>query len=164
VDRLVFPERVTFRLLASNREPIRVPGVLLGVHMFAMRKNDFFLQPFPTDNDGAVAITKRLLLAEASAHYDSGLMDYAPIEESKPIVEVRALNMVEIAKAIDSRSRVWTSLLKGEAERWSSIEELIDTYKRATNQKVSVSPVRISWNAHCEEYDCALPAQIAEEF
>lgn len=36
------------------------------------------------DDDGVVTIIKRDLLAEAAAHYDSGLMDYDRVENCQP--------------------------------------------------------------------------------
>jgi hypothetical protein len=160
MGNLIFPEKVKVRLVGPNKEPIRVPGVLIVVHLFALRKNDFYLQPFKTDANGEANIQKQELLAEAAAHYDSGLMDYEAIEESRPLVEVRSMSAAEIRSALSSRSRVWTSLLKGESERWSSIQELVDSYRQAANERVSVTPVRVSWHLACKEYDCPLSARL----
>ena len=162
MKNLIFPETVTVRLVGPNKEPIRVPGVLIVVHVFASRKNDFFLQPFKTDANGEANITRKELLAEAAAHYDSGLMDYESIEESQALVEVRSMGLTEIERAVSSRSRVWTRLLKGECERWSSIEQLIDVYRQAANGRVSITPVRVSWQLTCKEYDCPLPARLTQ--
>ena len=159
LESLIFPERVTVRLVGPNKEPIRVLGVLIVVHVFASRKNDFFLQPFTTDANGEAQITKGELLAEADAHYDSGLMDYEAIGESGPVVEVRAMSLTEIERAVSSRSGVWTRLLKGGCERWSSIEQLIDVYRQAANKRVSITPVRVSWHLRCKEYDYPLPTR-----
>ena len=65
--------------LVSGHKPLRVANVLFFVHAFANRKNDFMLGPLATDAE-VVSIMKRDLLAEAAAHYDSGLMDYEVIE------------------------------------------------------------------------------------
>ena len=157
---MVFPENITLRLLDSKQDPLRIAGVLLGVRIFAERKNDFFLQPFVTDNDGAVVVSKRELMAEVAAHYDSGLMDYMAVEGAKSVVEVCAVSVAEIRVAIDSRSKVWTRLLAGERERWSSIEQLVETYRRATNANVSIVAVRKEWNGHILEDECALPTQL----
>jgi hypothetical protein len=160
LETLILPKRVTIRLVGANKEPVRISDVLIVVHVFASRKNDFFLQPFRTDANGEASITKRELLAEAAAHYDSGLMDYEAIEESRPLVEIRPMSLTEIGSAISSRSRVWTTLLKGECKRWSSIEQLIDVYRRAANERVSITPVRASWHLTCKDYDCPLPTSL----
>jgi hypothetical protein len=157
---VVFPENITLRLQDSKQGPLRIAGVLLGIRIFAERKNDFFLQPFVTDNDGIVVVSKRELMAEVAAHYDSGLMDYMAVEGAKSVVEVCAVSVAEIQSAIVSRSKIWTSLLAGERERWSSIDELIETYRRATNAKVSIVVVRKEWNGHTLEDECALSAQL----
>jgi len=160
LNGLIFPEEITLRLEDVSHQPVQVPDVLLGIRIFAMRKNDFFLQPFVTDGDGVAIVKKRDLLAEVAAHYDSGLMDYVEVESSQPTVEIRAITEAEIAKIIHARTHVWKSLLRGEADRWSSIEQLIEVYRRAANAKLSISSLRKDWGVRAAHCNYALVTQI----
>jgi hypothetical protein len=75
---LILPETVTLRLVDPAHNPLHLANVLFVVHAFANYKNDFDLAPFASNVAGVVRISRQELLAEAQAHYDSGLMDYAP--------------------------------------------------------------------------------------
>ena len=103
---LLIPDKVVLRIVDSGHKPLRVVNVLFFVHTFANRKNDFMLGPFATDADGVVTIMKRDLLAEASAHYDSGLMDYDVIENCQPIAEIAAMEPRAIEEALEARTNV----------------------------------------------------------
>jgi hypothetical protein len=98
---LLIPDKVVLRLVDSDHVPIRVANVQFIVHAFATRKNDFNLGPFATGAEGVVTMLKRDLLAEASAHYDSGLMDYDVIENCQPVVEIAAME----PKAIEQNAK-----------------------------------------------------------
>jgi len=104
--------------------------------------------------------SKRDLLAEVTAHYDSGLMDYAKVEDAQPTVEIRAVTETEIARIIHSRTHVWTNLLGGEVDRWSSIEQLVEIYRRAANARLSINPMRKDWSVCAAHCDYALETQI----
>jgi hypothetical protein len=155
---LLIPEKVVLRLVDSEHKALRVANVLFFVHTFANRKNDFMLGPFATDAEGVVTIVKRDLLAEAAAHYDSGLMDYEVIESCKPIVEIAAMEPQAIEKALVARTNVWKTLLRGESERWTSIEELRNLYRTAANNRISVQPIRVRWDESTNEFEYAITA------
>jgi hypothetical protein len=110
-------KKVVLRLIDSEHAPLRVANVLFIVHTFANRKNDFKLGPFATDAEGVVTIVKRDLLAEASAHYDSGLMDYNVIEDCQPVVEIAAMESQAIEQALVARTNVWKTLSHGSQQR-----------------------------------------------
>jgi len=103
---LVLPERVRLRLTDVSGRSVALADVLLRIHAFARRKNDFDLQPFPTDSEGVAVISRDQLRAEVSATYDSGLMDYCGIEECYPAVEISVLTVDEIQRAIHARTTV----------------------------------------------------------
>jgi hypothetical protein len=109
---LLIPQKVVLRLVDSTGIPVRVANVLFRVHAFANRKNDFSLGPFATDVEGVATITKRDMLAEATAHYDSGLMDYDRIENCQPVVEIAAMGPSDIDKALRARTSVWKRCCK----------------------------------------------------
>jgi hypothetical protein len=130
-------------------------NVLLRVHLFARRKNDFTLQPFVSDGEGLVTIPKNDLEAEITAHYDSGLMDYYRASDCLPSVEIRVLSTDEISKAIEAR-KIWNELLAGERHRWTSIEQLLALYEKANNRNLLLgqsSVIRADWQQ--EGADCS---------
>ena len=157
---LLIPQKVVLRLVDSAGKPVRIANVLFRVHTFANRKNDFRLGPFATDADGVATITTRDILAEAAAHYDSGLMDYDRIENCQPFVEIEAMEPSDIDKALKARTSVWKTLLRGETERWTSIEELRDVYRNAANRCISVQPFRVRWDDSETEVEYAVPTVV----
>ena len=159
MDSLRIPDKVVLRLVDSGSNPLRVANVLFFVHAFAKRKNDFTLGPFVTNEEGVATITKRDLLAEATAHYDFGLMDYDAVENCQPFVEIKALEAMEIQKALDARTRTWNRLLRGESERWANIEDLRNLYRTAANNRISAQPARVRWDG--TESECEYLVQAA---
>ncbi len=148
---LILPDQVTIQLIDSDNCPVRIPNVLFRITAFARRKNDFQLQPFATDSEGLVSITKKELEAEATAHYDSGVMDYGHISACSPIVEIRMLTNEDIKRAVEAR-KIWANLLAGERDRWKSLEELLTLYSNANNDRLrpslphESSSLCVSWN------------------
>jgi len=149
---LVLPDKVALQLCDSHENQVRIANVLFRVHAFARHKNDFNLGPYPSDGNGIVTILKRDLEAEASAHYDAGLMDHVNILDCFPEVEVSAFTHEEILKAIEARTKVWTKLLHGERERWRSIDELLGLYRSASKNCVRVRSFRAVWDGTLHEY------------
>jgi hypothetical protein len=128
---LHLPQRVTARLETVSGEPFRRADVLFGVHAAAQLKNDYWLGPYPTDENGVARISRDDLLADIEATHDSGLMDYAGIGTCAPVVEIMIWTAEGIRKALTARRETWRSLLKGEDRRWKSLAELIGLYERA---------------------------------
>lgn len=159
-DNIVLPEKVVLRLVNSDGNPLRMRNVLFTVRAFAKHKNDFNLGPFATDEGGIVTITKSDLLAEAAAHYDSGLMDYQGVEYCKPDVTIAPMTADETEKALEARTSVWTMLLKGEGERWTSIDELRRVYREAANRFITAEPMNVRWDGKTPEYEYRLVAKI----
>jgi hypothetical protein len=154
---LVLPEKVVLRLVDPEGGAFLIRNVLFLVHTFARHKNDFELGPFVSDADGIVTITKRELLAEANATYDSGLMDYRAVEECHPLVEIHAMEPQQVEKALEARTNVWKRLLRGESERWTSIEELRTVYRTSANNRVSVQPLKSLWDGSQSEFEFVIP-------
>jgi hypothetical protein len=132
-------------------------NVILGVHLFASRKNDFYLGPYVSNADGIVVITKEDLYHDVEATYDSGLMDYVSVETCHTLVEIELKTADDIEKALHSREKVWTMLLKGETERWGTIKNLLKTYKTSANKNLDVSKefsrIRDDWDGRRDEYE-----------
>jgi hypothetical protein len=158
MERIVLPEEVILRLVDQEGHALRLRNVLFTVHVMATRKNNFSLGPFPSDENGIVSITKDDLLSEAAAHYDSGLMDYDRIENCQPVVKITMMSSQEIARALESRTRVWTMLLGGEPQRWGSIETLCNVYRTAANIAISAAPVAARWDGTSPQYEYAIVA------
>ncbi len=146
-ENLVLPDRITIQLVDSNGSPIRISDVLFRITAFARRKNDYCLQPFATDQEGAATITKRQLESEVAADQDTGVMDYAHISTCHPRVEIHLLTDEEIRRAIEGRN-IWKKLLMGERDRWESLEQLLTVYKNANNGRLlALGPnLRPIWN------------------
>jgi hypothetical protein len=153
MSRIVLPEKVILRLVDRQGHAICFRNVLFMVHVIATRKNNFTLGPFPSDENGIVTITKGDLLADAAAHYHSGLMDYDRIEDCQPDVKIATMSSQEVDRALESRTKVWTMLLGGEAQRWGSLEELRNVYRTAANNTVSAEPIAASWNGASSDYE-----------
>ncbi len=153
MEQIVLPEKIVLNLIDSGGKPFRLPNVLFAIEVFANQKNDFQLGPYVTDQDGRATIRKADLLADAAAHYDTGLMDYHSIEESKPGVSIFVMTQEAIGKALEARTTVWTRLLCGEAARWGSLENLRNAYRSATNHRISAMPVTVQWDGRSDTYE-----------
>jgi hypothetical protein len=130
---LILPESVTVRLKQSDGERIELANVILRIDTTPTAKNAIRLFPFATDRSGVARIAKAEMQAEVSATYDSGLMDYAPIESAEPSVVISICSNEEIQRAITARTTVWKSLLRGEKERWGRMENLLALFRSAAN-------------------------------
>jgi hypothetical protein len=153
------PKSVTVRLKNTDGTSLCLPNVILKIQTFASRKNDISLFPFATDKDGIAFITNDEMKAEVSATYDSGLMDYSSIESAHDMAEIHICTVSEIERAIQSRTKAWTSLLSGEEKRWKSISELIVLLKSATNRNLDIHDdigmrprIRDSWITPDSDY------------
>jgi len=143
---LIIPSIIQIQLVDLNGIDVPLGNVLLSIHIFAHRKNDFLLQPFVTDSGGRATITKEDIMSEVEAHYDSGLMDYVSVESAKPQVQISVTEPSQIQRSLKSRSTLWTTLLRGESRRWASIDELLDVYRNCTNDKVTRHSVTARWD------------------
>jgi hypothetical protein len=157
---LVLPERVRLKLTDTVGKPVALAEVLFRIHAFARRKNDFDLGPYPTNAEGVAVISRSELGAEVSAAYDSGLMDYCGINECDPTVEISVLTTDQIQRAIHVRTMVWRHLLKGEEQRWASINELVELYGRAANSQIWAEPLRAEWDGQRSEYEHSVVARV----
>jgi len=87
-------------------------------------------------------------------------MDYSRIDSNFSFVELRLYYQVEIDKLIESRTKAWKTLLKGETERWTSINQLVDTFKKSNNKFLllydSTRRIRADFDGTQTEYDFQL--------
>jgi len=151
---LVLPDRIAIQLVDSDTIPLKLPGVLFRIHLYARYKNDFNLQPFASDGNGLVTISKEDLESEVEANYDSGLMDHARVTDCFPSVEVRLLSVDDIDRAIEGR-KIWSFLLAGERRRWNSMDQLLNVYRNSSNGRLLLEhshPIRDDWATDGTEY------------
>ncbi len=153
---LVLPDEITIQLIDSNDQAVALENVLFTIKIFARHKNDFSLGSYVSDSTGRVIITNEDLRHEVSATYDSGCMDYAHVEDAFPMIEIQLDHPDDIERCIQSRTTSWKSLLKGETERFGSIEELIDIYRNSTNHTLNIwkgfSKIRDEWDGSKTKY------------
>lgn len=69
--------------------------------------------------------------AEIEATLDSGLMDYISHEECSPSVSIFLWSAERISRTLNSRTKAWKTLLRGEVRRWQSMSTLLDLLTRA---------------------------------
>jgi hypothetical protein len=153
-ENLILPNRVAIQLVDPDNLPIKMGRVLFRIRLSARRKNDFILQPFASDDDGLVKILRKELEANVEDVYDSDLMGHVSVSECVPSVEIRILSQDDIDRAIEAR-KIWTTLLVGERDRWTRIEQLLDVYKNANNRLLftdQLPSIRDDWNKVGAEY------------
>lgn len=160
MTKFILPDKITVKLIKPRKENFSVDNILLYIKTNARNKNDFYLGPFASDINGVITITKKDLDNEVTATYESGLMDYSSIENSFSFVELRLYDQNEIDKMIESRTKTWTTLLKGEIERWISINRLVDTLKQSNNKHLlldeSTKRIRAEFDGTQNEYEFQL--------
>ena len=160
MSKLILPDKIRVRLVKPRQLDLPVDNILLYIKTHASHKNDFELGPFVSDKDGIITISKSDLDNEVAATYDSGLMDYSSIDSNFSFVELRLYNQIEIDKLIESRTKAWKTLLKGETERWTSINHLVDTFKKSNNKLLllydSTRRIRADFDGTQKEYDFQL--------
>lgn len=160
MTKFILPDRITIKLVKPRQQDFSVDNILLYIKTNARHKNDFYLGPFVSNKNGVITITKNDLDNEVTATYELGLMDYSSIENSFSFVELRLYDQNEIDKMIESRTKAWTSLLKGEKERWTSINHLVDTLKKSNNKHLllydSTKRIRADFDGTQNEYEFQL--------
>jgi hypothetical protein len=83
-------------------------------------------------------------------------MDYVNVADCFSLVEMELLSESQIQQALECRLKVWTRLLKGEQERWGSIENLLQVYRTSSNKDLTVlkgvSRIRDEWDGKEQQY------------
>lgn len=151
---------VEVQLMDGFGKPFEISNVIITVHLFARRKNDFYLGPFVSDKSGKVKITQRELVNEIQATISTGIMDYSSAETCFPFIEIFVNPPEDIDRALNAREKHWNILLGGEKERWDSMEDLLNVYRHAKNKDVKISKelsrIRDEWDGERDEYHYSL--------
>ena len=130
---LQLPELTKIQLLDTTSSPLRLSGVIVFIKASARRKNNYSLGPYWSNSDGLIEIRKEDLLSEVDSTHDSGLMDYAGINQCYPNVRIEIQNKSDIERITHCRKTAWKNLLRGEKERFQSMEEMISVYESSPN-------------------------------
>lgn len=85
---LFIPEHIHIEFFDENGKPFKQSGILIGIKTYANHKNDINISPLLSDKNGHINIIKTQLLEKANDFISYGIMDYVPLEYSKPIVEL----------------------------------------------------------------------------
>ena len=154
---LILPDEVTIQLIDTQDQPMAMANVLFSIYLFARHKNDFHLGPYVSDSSGTVTIPLTDLRHDIAANHSSGCMDYAPVEKAFSLIEIRLDHPDDIDRIINARTTTsWTSLLNGEEERWGTMDNLIQTYRSASNRELRVmknfSRIRDEWDGSKKKY------------
>ena len=132
---------------APVAEPVRLGGAVFFLRLFATQKNDYHLGPFVSNDQGAVTIDREMCEHFVAAEHESGLMDYAGIDQCREEIEIRLLRPDEISRVANSRRTVWRTLLGGEGEVFGSMAALLAVYDQASNSSlITREPLTCVWN------------------
>lgn len=159
MSKIVLPKKIEIQLLHERMSDIKKKTVLVGLHIFAKSKNDFYLGPFHSNSDGKIIIYQKDLLASLKTTYSTGLMDYSDIHDSYPLIELTVYTKNDTKNIIKTRSKVWTNLLEGETESWDSINDLLLALKSSLNLRYNIiaKPIRDEWLGKKQSYKYDLP-------
>lgn len=142
---LKFPDKIKIRVMDGlARRTIRIPDIIVMVHIFAMRKNDYHLGPFFTNENGELEINKEILEISTEAELQTGLMDYRKVDECSPLVEISILSEGEITNLIKGRT-LW-GIIGREKKLYNTKEELLNRIKKCNNNLVLPNSLRVIWN------------------
>ena len=134
-ENLIFPKQLLIRV-GDAVTHAAIPGIVVGVKLFARKKNNYDLVATTAEN-GQAKIT--LVEAKGSTIRDQELflMDYAtPFEECKPEVEIKVLSAEEhqnLLRAIELFESYW-----------ADYPELVRHIKSARNAEYDPSKTRMT--------------------
>src|SRR3989338_1699200 len=140
-----FPNNNVIRIIDGiNLNSIKVDNILIYVHVFAIKKNDYYLGPYFTDNDGEIHLTNKILQISADAEMETGIMDYRDIKEASPLVEIKILSEEEIGRLKEGR-RLW-GIVGKEAKLYRSAKNLLANIDSNNNHQVLPTSMKVLWN------------------
>ena len=158
---LQLPSLVTVQLKTCHAMtfedlPYRGPTLAFTVRTYAREGDDYQLGPFFSDDD-ALRITASQLEASVRVHLDWGLMDYGPIDECFPFVEIRPLWGAEVRRIAKHRKK--HDLTENEALLWGTLGEYLKRLKICGNRNlieisgVSYDGIRDMWDGSRSTYE-----------
>jgi hypothetical protein len=145
MNMLRFPKKIKIKILEGNTQsPIKIENIIISIHFFALKKNDYYLGPFFSDINGEIEIDANILSISAEAELQTGLMDYLSVNKCSPLVEIHILSNEEIENLIKGRM-LW-GIIGRERELYKSKEELLDRIQKNGNRFVLPQSLRVNWD------------------
>jgi len=142
---LKFPKKIKIRILDGfTQSPIEIENIIISIHLFALKKNDYYLGPFFSDINGEIEIDDNILSISAEAELQTGLMDYLNVNECSPLVEIHILSNEEIKNLI--KGRLLWGIIGREREIYKSKEELLNRIQKNNNSFVLPQSLRVNWD------------------
>lgn len=152
---LNFPSKIKIKIVDGlNHNSIKIPSIIISIHLFAMKKNDYYLGPFFSDENGEIEIDKNTLEISAEAELGTGLMDYKDVHECSPLVEINILSQEEINNVMKGRT-LW-GIIGRENEIYNTKEDLLNRIRNNNNHLVNPRSFRVIW-------DKDIPSEITYE-
>jgi len=100
-----FPEKVDFKLI-DHLAHQAVINVAISLKLYAARKNDYFVEPIISDQQGIVAVSRADCLQEIKNSRNFYLMDYSSnLEECLPKVTLEIMSPEQIRIAIEEMKK-----------------------------------------------------------
>jgi hypothetical protein len=141
---LKFPNKVKIKIIDGfTHNPIKIQNIIITIHFFAMKKNDYYLGPFFSDINGEIEIDNDMLAILAEAELQTGIMDYKNVNECSPLVEISILSSEEIQNLVKGRT-LW-GISGREKELYNTKEELLSRINMNNNYLVLPQSLRINW-------------------
>ena len=148
------PESINIQVTNNHCIAEPIAEIAIFIHVFAKTKNDYYLGPYFSNNDGLITIKKEEVEYEILATQDSGVMDYSSIEDAFSEVEICTYTQEQIDRMITTRKKVWTRLMKGEDKRWKTMNELLAKLGKCNNKVlVRQKNIKIDLNSRDANYN-----------
>jgi hypothetical protein len=140
-----FPEKTKITIVDKiTHSRIKLKDIILSVHLYATKKNDYYLGPFFSDPNGDVEINGSALGILAEAELQTGIMDYKNVNECISLVEIKILSEEEIDNLI--KGRTFWGIIGREKELYNTKEDLLKRIKNNHNTFVFPQTLRVDWN------------------
>lgn len=142
---LKFPKKIKIKLIENfTHKPIEIPNIILSIRVFAIEKNDYFLGPFFSNENGEFEIDKNMLEIFSESELKTGIMDYQKIDDCSPQIEIRIMSIEEITNLLKGRE-LW-GLVGRENIFFKTKEELLKRIKKNNNSLVFPQAIKVTWD------------------
>ncbi|MFH1318477.1 MAG: hypothetical protein ABIH71_05630 [Candidatus Omnitrophota bacterium] len=126
-----YPEYITFKLVDKvTKAP--VSNIAVSLILYAHRKNNYYVGPKITNNEGLVILKKEECLKEIKSSKEFYLMDYfSTLEQclAKVSIEIDSIEQIEIGL---KKTREFRDIYK---DYWDCSEEYLKTLEKVDNDK-----------------------------
>lgn len=156
---LIFPEHVLIKLIdKDSNKPIKIENVIIGIHLFSSKSNDYYLGPFFTDKFGKCSISIEELLAAAETIIHANNSSFAHYLECDQTAEVFIYPRNKIYNRASEEKA--GQLLSKEQTMFRSKEEMIEAFIECNNHKVRNMKKKIKFSKQKELLEVELKTSI----